>query len=110
MSLAVLGTIVTTIAPWLGEWAIVGLAGKLGEGAVKRFKPDEMALLLKQSIATAEDKQPPTGALFDRCHHDGYKGVRQFLEQFFQLCVKNRKNRRSEIAPLLEFQLRKSLI
>ncbi len=84
MSLAVLGTIVTTIAPWLGEWAIVGLAGKLGEGAVKHFKPDEMALLLKQSIATAEAQQPPTGALFDRCHHDGYKGVKKFLEQFFQ--------------------------
>jgi HEAT repeat protein len=83
MSLAVLGTIATTIAPWLGEWAIVGLAGKLGEGAVKHFKPDEMALLLKQSIATAEAKQPPTGALFDRCHQDGYKGVKKFLEQFF---------------------------
>ena len=84
MSLAVLGTIVTTIAPWLGEWAIVGLAGKLGEGAVKHFKPDEMALLLKQSIATAEAAQPQTGALFDRCHQDGYNGVKNFLEQFFQ--------------------------
>jgi predicted NACHT family NTPase len=84
MSFVVLGTtIVTTIAPWLGEWAIVGLAGKLGEGAVKRFKPDEMALLLKQSIATAEAAQPQTGALFDRCHYDGYKGVKKFLEQFF---------------------------
>jgi hypothetical protein len=85
MSLVVLGTtIVTTIAPWLGEWAIVGLAGKLGEVAVKRFKPDEMTLLLKQSIAAAEAAQPSTGALFDRCHHDGYTGVKQFLEQFFQ--------------------------
>jgi HEAT repeat protein len=84
MSLAVLGTIATTIAPWLGEWAIVGLAGKLGEGAVKHFKPDEMALLLKQSIATAEAAQPQTGALFDRCHHDGHNGVKKFLEQFFQ--------------------------
>jgi hypothetical protein len=62
----------------------VGLAGKLGEGAVKRFKPDEMTLLLKQSIAAAEAAQPSTGALFDRCHHDGYTGVKQFLEQFFQ--------------------------
>jgi hypothetical protein len=85
MSLVVLGTtIVTTIAPWLGEWAIVGIAGKLTEGAVKRFKPDEITLLLKQSIAAAEDAQPTTGALFDRCHYDGYKGVKKFLEQFFQ--------------------------
>jgi hypothetical protein len=83
MSLVVLGTAISTIAPWLGEWAIVGIAGKLGEGAVKRFKPDEMALLLKQAIATAEAAQPPTGALFDRCHYDGYKGVKKFLEQFF---------------------------
>jgi HEAT repeat protein len=83
MSLVVLGTAISTIAPWLGEWAIVGLAGKLGEVAVKQFKPDEMALLLKQAIATAEAAQPPTGALFDRCHYDGYKGVKKFLEQFF---------------------------
>ncbi len=79
-----IGTAIANAAPWLGEWAIVGLAGKLTEGAIKRFKPDEMALLLKQAIATAEAKQPPTGALFDRCHHDGYKGVKKFLEQFFQ--------------------------
>jgi hypothetical protein len=65
MSLVVLGTAISTIAPWLGEWAIVGLAGKFTEGAVRRFKPDEMALLLKHSIATAEAAQPPTGALFD---------------------------------------------
>ncbi len=84
MSFAVIGTIATTIAPWLGEWAIVGLAGKLGEGAVRHFKPDEITLLLKQSIATAEAAQPKTGALFDRCHYDGYKGVKKFLEQFFQ--------------------------
>ncbi len=83
MSLIVIGTAIATAAPWLGEWAIVGIAGKLTEGAIKRFKPDEMALLLKQAIAAAEAKQPPTGALFDRCHYDGYKGVKKFLEQFF---------------------------
>jgi hypothetical protein len=81
---SIVGTALATAAPWLGEWAIVGVAGKLVEVAVKRFKPDEMALLLKQSIATAEAAQPKIGALFDRCHHDGYKGVKKFLEQFFQ--------------------------
>jgi predicted NACHT family NTPase len=82
--MSLIGIVGTAIAPWLGEWAIVGIAGKLTEVAVKRFKPDEMALLLKQSIAKAEAAQPKTGALFDRCHQDGYKGVKQFLEQFFQ--------------------------
>ena len=80
---SIVGTAISTAAPWVGEWAIVGVAGKLVESAVKRFKPDEMTLLLKQSIASAEAAQPKTGALFDRCHHDGYKGVKQFLEQFF---------------------------
>ncbi len=84
MSLLGLGAAVgNAIAPWLGEWAIVGVAGKLTEGAIRRFKPDEMALLLKQSIATAEAAQPQTGALFDRCHYEGYKGIKDFLEQFF---------------------------
>jgi HEAT repeat protein len=82
--IGIVGTAIATAAPWLGEWAIVGIAGKLAEGSVKRFKPDEMALLLKQSIAAAEAAQPKTGALFDRCHYDGYKGVKKFLEQFFQ--------------------------
>jgi HEAT repeat protein len=81
--MSLIGIVGTAIAPWLGEWAIVGIAGKLTEVAVKRFKPDEMALLLKQSIAAAEAAQPQTGALFDRCHHDGYNGVKKFLEQFF---------------------------
>ena len=75
--------IVGTIAPWLGEWAIVGIAGKLTEGAIKHFKPDEMGLLLKQLIAAAEAAQPKTCALFDRCHHDGYKGVKKFLLYLF---------------------------
>jgi NACHT domain/HEAT repeats len=85
MSLVGIGTtVVTTIVPWLGEWAIVGLVSKLAEGAVKHFKPDDITLFLKQAISAAEAKQPPTGALFDRCHYDGYKGVKKFLEQFFQ--------------------------
>jgi predicted NACHT family NTPase len=85
MSLVGIGTAIgTAISPWLGEWVTVGIAGKLTEGAIKHFKPDEMASLLKQSIAAAEAAQPKTGALFDRCHYDGYKGVKQFLEQFFQ--------------------------
>jgi hypothetical protein len=41
MSLVVIGTAIATAAPWLGEWAIVGLAGKLTEVAIMRFKPDE---------------------------------------------------------------------
>jgi HEAT repeat protein len=85
MSLIGIGTAIgTQIAPWLGEWAIVGVAGKLAEGAVKRFKPDEMALLLKRSISAAEAAQPQTGGLFDRSYYDGHNGVKQFLEQFFQ--------------------------
>jgi hypothetical protein len=71
------------IAPWLGEWVIVSVAGKLVEGAIERFKPDEMALLLK-SIAAAEAAQPTTGALFDRCRSGGHNGVKNFLERFFQ--------------------------
>jgi hypothetical protein len=43
--MSLIGTEIATAASWLGEWAIVGVAGKLVEGAVKRFKPDEMALL-----------------------------------------------------------------
>lgn len=78
-----IGTALANAAPWLGEWVTVGIAGKLVEGAIRRFKPDEMALLLKESIAAAEAAQPKTGALFDRCHYDGYKGVKNFLEQFF---------------------------
>lgn len=81
---SIVGTAIATATPWLGEWAIVGLAGKLTEGAIRHFKPDQMALLLKQSIAAAQAAQPKTGALFDRCHYDGYKGVKNFLEQFFQ--------------------------
>ena len=85
MSLIGIGTaVVTTVSPWVGEWAIVGLVNKLAEGAVKHFKPDDITLFLKQAISAAEAAQPPTGALFDRCHHDGYKGVKKFLEQFFQ--------------------------
>ncbi len=57
---------------------------KLAEGAVKHFKPNDITLFLKQAISAAEAAQPPTGALFDRCHYDGYKGVKKFLEQFFQ--------------------------
>jgi HEAT repeat protein len=82
--MSLIGIVGTAIAPWLGEWAIVGVAGKLVEGAVKHFKPDDMTLLLRQAISAAEAAQPKTGALFDRCHYDGYKGVKQFLEQFFQ--------------------------
>jgi hypothetical protein len=38
MSLVVLGTtIVTTIAPWLGEWAIVGVAGAIVNGDTAVF-------------------------------------------------------------------------
>ncbi len=68
--MSLIGIIGTAIAPWLGEWAIVGIAEKLLEGAIGHFKTDEMALLLKQSIATAEAAQPNTGALFDRCYYD----------------------------------------
>lgn len=60
MSLIGIGTAIATATPWLGEWVMVGIAGKLVESAIRRFKPDELELLLKDRRSrsgTAEDRR-----------------------------------------------------
>ncbi len=48
--------------------------GKLVEGVRNHFNPDEMGVLIKQAITTAEAAQPETGGLFWKCQKDGWKG------------------------------------
>jgi hypothetical protein len=81
MSLAGIGA---AIAPWLGEWATVAVAGAIMKGVRGQFDSNEMEQVLKRATAAAEAAQPKTGGLFFSCHRDGRNGVKKFLEQFFQ--------------------------
>jgi NACHT domain/HEAT repeats len=81
MSLVGIGS---AIAPWLGEWATVAVAGSIMKGVRGQFDSNEMERVLKRATAAAEAAQPETGGLFFRCDRDGRNGVKKFLEQFFQ--------------------------
>ncbi len=70
--------------------SILAIAGKLVTaevtkaavaGAKSQLQPDKMALVLKQSIESAQATQPETGGLFFRCQS---KAAKEFLEQFFK--------------------------
>jgi predicted NACHT family NTPase len=50
-------------------------------GVKRQLQPDKMALMLKESIESAQAKQPETGGIFFRCQEKAAAG---FLEQFFQ--------------------------
>jgi hypothetical protein len=50
-------------------------------GAKSQLQPDKMAVVLKQSIESAQATQPETSGLFFRCQS---KAARDFLEQFFK--------------------------
>jgi HEAT repeat protein len=81
MSLVGIGA---AIAPWLGEWATVAVAGAIVKGVRGQFDSNDMERVLKWATEAAEAAQPETGGLFFRCHRDGRNGVKKFLEQFFQ--------------------------
>jgi HEAT repeat protein len=85
MSLLGLGAAVgNAIAPWLGEWVTVAIAGSIVKGIRNQFDPDEMKRVLKDATAAAEAGQPETGGLFFRCQKGGRNGVTKFLGEFFQ--------------------------
>jgi HEAT repeat protein len=50
-------------------------------GVKRQLQPDKMALVLKESIESAQAKQPEIGGIFFRCQEKAAAG---FLEQFFQ--------------------------
>jgi HEAT repeat protein len=81
MSLVGIGT---AIAPWLGEWATVAVAGAIIKGLQSQFDSSKIQQVLQEAILKAEREQPTTGGLFFKCHSDGPKGFKKFLEQFFQ--------------------------
>jgi hypothetical protein len=81
MSLAGIGA---AIAPWLGEWATVTVAGAIMKGVRGQIDSNELERVLKRATEAAEVAPPETGGLFFCCHRDGRKGVKKFLEQFFQ--------------------------
>ena len=81
MSLIGIGTaIINEIAPWLGEWVTVSIAGSIVKGIRNQFDPDEMKKVLKTATAAAEAAQPETGGLFFRCQKGGRNGITKFLE------------------------------
>jgi predicted NACHT family NTPase len=81
MSLVGIGT---AIAPWLGEWATVAVAGAILNGIQQQFNPTEIQKILKLAEESAEAAQPETGGLFCRCDRDGPNRIQNFLEKFFQ--------------------------
>lgn len=68
-------------AAWLAEWGTVTVAGAILQGVQTQLQPDEMKQVLKSATQAAQQK---AHRLFYACPPDGRKGVKSFLEQFFQ--------------------------
>lgn len=77
--MSLIGIVGTAIAPWLGEWVTVAIAGAIVKGIRNQFDPDEMKRVLKNATAAAEAAQSETGGLFFRCKKGGRNGVTKFL-------------------------------
>lgn len=75
LTLTALGT---TIAPWLGEWATVAIAGSIIKGISTQLKPQDIERALKAAVNAAEKQ---CESLFFQCDP---KVRRKFLDDYFQ--------------------------
>ena len=73
-----LATLGTTIAPWLGEWGIVAIAGSIVKGISTQLKPHDIEKALKLADIAAEKQ---CESLFFQCDP---KAKGKFLDDYFQ--------------------------
>jgi hypothetical protein len=73
-----LATLGTTIAPWLGEWATVAIAGTILKNTSSLLNKNDVGEALKLAILLAEEQ---CGKLFYRYDE---KAIQRFLDNYFQ--------------------------